>query len=350
MRDSRLPPSGTTLVGNHRGVEHRVVVNERTFTYDGRTFGSLSAAARHITNNSVNGYLFFGLGATSAPAARAPRAVGLATATGIDTGKCKTKGCYNDAVCNGGFCLKHFSNPAAKRSYSSCQSPRTAEHHMGLEIECYAGDEESHRGLLGQDTVPHHDGSLPVYGCEFKLLGTPAKLMKNATTLARRIAAAGGRVSKTCGLHVHIDARTAPHIRRANFIEWLKTWEEFWFGLVPPSRRDNRYCHRLTNRSSDRYGWVTSTRHNTIEVRIHPGSLCPHKIRGWLEVCKGLMELLHSGRTLETPVIDAATGRPSREFLTGIFNTEAMEYLDARLDGDGVITSVSAEFRREEVG
>lgn len=53
---------GTILVREYDDREHRVLaLADGVFEYDGKTFKSLSAAARHITGTSISGPLFFGL-------------------------------------------------------------------------------------------------------------------------------------------------------------------------------------------------------------------------------------------------------------------------------------------------
>lgn len=60
-RAQALSP-GLTLVREHGGVEHRVVVNaDGTCVYSGDTYRSLSAVARAITGTRWNGHRFFGL-------------------------------------------------------------------------------------------------------------------------------------------------------------------------------------------------------------------------------------------------------------------------------------------------
>jgi hypothetical protein len=55
------PTSGTTLVREYRGVEHRVIVRDDGYEYGGRMFKSLSAVARAITGTPWSGLVFFGL-------------------------------------------------------------------------------------------------------------------------------------------------------------------------------------------------------------------------------------------------------------------------------------------------
>jgi hypothetical protein len=56
----RLTP-GTRLVRDWHGVGHTVVVMDEGFEYDGRTWRSLTAIAKAITDSHRNGPAFFGL-------------------------------------------------------------------------------------------------------------------------------------------------------------------------------------------------------------------------------------------------------------------------------------------------
>ena len=57
---ARLLP-GTELRRQWQGVEYVVRVREHDFEYNGRSYRSLSAVARAITETRWNGWLFFGL-------------------------------------------------------------------------------------------------------------------------------------------------------------------------------------------------------------------------------------------------------------------------------------------------
>ena len=56
---SRSP--GTRLLREWRGVTHQVTVTPKGFDYDGKSYRSLTAIARHITGTAWSGPLFFGL-------------------------------------------------------------------------------------------------------------------------------------------------------------------------------------------------------------------------------------------------------------------------------------------------
>jgi len=61
LRDEHRPVSGTVLIREWQGVEHRVTVRDADFEYQGRPYKSLSAVARAITGTRWNGLVFFGL-------------------------------------------------------------------------------------------------------------------------------------------------------------------------------------------------------------------------------------------------------------------------------------------------
>ncbi|WP_038973269.1 DUF2924 domain-containing protein [Bradyrhizobium genomosp. III] len=60
-KSSDRPVSGTRLIREWKGVEHRVTVRDADFEYQGRPYKSLSAVARAITGTRWNGLIFFGL-------------------------------------------------------------------------------------------------------------------------------------------------------------------------------------------------------------------------------------------------------------------------------------------------
>jgi len=61
ISDDRTPVTGTRLVREWNGVEHVITVERFGFSWQGRTYKSLSAIARAITGTRWNGYRFFGL-------------------------------------------------------------------------------------------------------------------------------------------------------------------------------------------------------------------------------------------------------------------------------------------------
>lgn len=61
-RDRRLPMPGTILVRQYLGRTRQVFVLDDGFEYEGQTFPTLTAVAKHISGQHWNGFDFFALG------------------------------------------------------------------------------------------------------------------------------------------------------------------------------------------------------------------------------------------------------------------------------------------------
>lgn len=60
-RDPRLPAVGSTLTREFKGKKISVKVTAEGFQYEGQTFKSISACARHIVGYMISGPIFFRL-------------------------------------------------------------------------------------------------------------------------------------------------------------------------------------------------------------------------------------------------------------------------------------------------
>ena len=69
-RDPRLPAVGSTLTRQFKGKEIKVKVLAHGFEYEGKTFTSISACARHIVGYMISGPVFFKLTAPQRPEAK----------------------------------------------------------------------------------------------------------------------------------------------------------------------------------------------------------------------------------------------------------------------------------------
>jgi hypothetical protein len=69
-RDPRLPAVGTTLEREFKGKTIKVKITAEGFEYDGTTFKSISACARHITGYMISGPVFFRLVEPKRPEAK----------------------------------------------------------------------------------------------------------------------------------------------------------------------------------------------------------------------------------------------------------------------------------------
>ncbi len=62
VRDLRLPPVGSVISKNYKGVELQATVRDDGIEFQGRMFSSLTAVAKHVTGcRSINGRLFWNL-------------------------------------------------------------------------------------------------------------------------------------------------------------------------------------------------------------------------------------------------------------------------------------------------
>jgi len=62
-RDPRLPKPGTTITREWHGKKYLVRVLDQGFEFEGKPYRSLSALAKHITGQIVNGFAWFRVGA-----------------------------------------------------------------------------------------------------------------------------------------------------------------------------------------------------------------------------------------------------------------------------------------------
>jgi hypothetical protein len=103
----------------------------------------------------------------------------------------------------------------------------------------------------------------------------------------------GAKVNKSCGLHVHLDCRDVLGLQTETQLNKRITRFKNAVGvmarLVPASRRSNTYCQvGVSARNGTRYFAVNTTalsKYQTIEIRLHSGSVNFEKISNWAELC-----------------------------------------------------------------
>ena len=151
--------------------------------------------------------------------------------------------------------------------------------------------------------------------------------------VCRVLAECGAKVDKTCGLHVHHDARDFTLNGLKNVAKlWLKL-EGAMGKLVAPSRRaGNMYLKpNSTNKaakveainkansvsdllhgfqSSDRYyafNLMSYLRHGTAEVRLHGGTIEAEKIINWVTLTQNMVEKCATDRLMNIWVEDSVS-------------------------------------------
>ena len=123
----------------------------------------------------------------------------------------------------------------------------------------------------------------------------------------------GAKVNKSCGTHVHMDARNMPLQQWKRIYKNYIRLENVIDSFMPISRRDNTYCHsfnniyNLENRieaatnltdiasifSRNRYYKINPmsySAHNTCEFRQHSGTVEYLKISNWIKFLNNLID------------------------------------------------------------
>jgi len=177
---------------------------------------------------------------------------------------------------------------------------------IGLEFECYAPNAVPMHKV--QEALPiwcqiGQDGSIRPpsghYGLEIKALVRREDAELRLYRLCKIMQDLGLRVNKSCGLHVHMDARGINKpvaIKNARIMDaWLCAMQE----LGPLSRRDNSYC-RFGIAAGCRYRAVNIRAlesHRTLEVRLGSATLDYTKVIAWIR----LLEVVRAVRSKPKP-------------------------------------------------
>lgn len=184
---------------------------------------------------------------------------------------------------------------------------------IGVEIEClipYQTGVEGQSDLkrLFQDRKVQFssiksDGSIHAedgyFGVEITVLtrlDRPETLRKVCSILNEIRA----RVNRSCGLHVHLDARPIKRLSETDRKRELKRISRNFerslpvlLRMVPESRRSNTYCMpRVSKLNGSRYCAVNMTafqKYKTIEVRLHSSTTSFDKIIQWAQLVHSIM-------------------------------------------------------------
>lgn len=135
----------------------------------------------------------------------------------------------------------------------------------------------------------------------------------------RALAAAGARVNKTCGLHVHHDASDLDVRRLKGLVRLYQRSEAVLDTLHPKSRQNNLYCRttlsidlewgrdeagpeefvRMVDNVCSRYlklNLAAYRRHGTVEFRQHAGTTNATEIWHWVVLTQAMVEKAAGGR------------------------------------------------------
>lgn len=262
-----------------------------------------------------------------------------------------------------GFCHVHSPNRPL-RSYSDRPVPssRTVDP-IGVELEL-VNPMGVHR-LTPIERFVCSDGSLPQdTGGEIKIVGSANRIADKVADTVQRARIAGADADTKCGFHVHLSHRRGWERSRLSMggistetgligsaylhaAQWGGIVQDYLFSIMPRSRKENRYCKKITNHNDilDHYSWLSwSSRVPTIEVRLHASTVNPMKAKAWLRVCVAMRDKLNRvidplTRAEEIELAMCAfgsSGNPA-EYLAGGDNL-AKAYLQAREIAQGSLS------------
>ena len=164
---------------------------------------------------------------------------------------------------------------------------------VGIEIEGFAPMTKNElNAALPVFANAIHDGSIRapqgMIAAEVVCLLNRDEMEPRLFRLCAILGKVGFSVNKSCGLHVHLDARHLSFDEvcgRAKIVnKWLAALKE----LVPPSRRDNSYCAFGISRT-ERYRAVNVCAHSkqkTLEIRLHSSTANYQKVLAWIRLCE----------------------------------------------------------------
>jgi len=207
-----------------------------------------------------------------------------------------------------GWFLKAMSAKKA-RIVQLPKTPKTNDFHVGIELEfCSDADRTSlsaklMEANLGEYVTLKGDGSVrPDSGKgqnahEICILATKNECADIVNRVTKILNETGGYVNKTCGFHVHLDMRNR---NTQDSYNNLRAAESILYRMVPISRKKNDYCKPSrgrdiyeAERKGDRYKGInvkSLRRHQTIEIRIHSGTIDATKINNWVSLLNRIVD------------------------------------------------------------
>lgn len=257
--------------------------------------------------------------------------------------------------------------------------PRVQDALEAAGITVYS-QEYNHRTTSTWKIVP--DGSLTSGGFEVvsPVLQGEAGI-EQVRKVAAAIVAAGGSVDRSCGFHVHVNARDLAIDSIVQIAARYNRFEEEINRFMPASRRESRYCRPISelfyNHSIerilrggtnylghlDRYHKVNLAafaRHGTVEFRQHSGTVNAEKMEKWVRFCLGFVEssVVVNREEVAPPIatrpsVPSATPTAPEGARRGRPTSDKLPRLYARFQGLGMgqsirVADLAAEFEWTE--
>jgi hypothetical protein len=188
------------------------------------------------------------------------------------------------------------------------KSPESEDHHVGIEIEFFsriiegqlieelkARKFDNFVQLQRDDSILAPEG---FYAYELSLLGKEENIYRLVREVCKVLKKLKAQVNDSCGLHVHLDMRNR---NATEAFDALIAFQNTLFKMIPSSRRDNEFCKRNGNESLDESIELTDRNlginafsyleRQTIEVRMHEGSINQREINDWVYLLVSIINL-----------------------------------------------------------
>lgn len=199
-----------------------------------------------------------------------------------------------------GFYSRLYLRRLSKMVYEP-KHPKTNEHHVGIELEFTAAANRDTLGTalfkagVAEFVTLKGDASIRVEkqnhdAHELAICVPQSKLEQVIAIVTNVLESHSASVNKSTGMHTHIDVRNRDRIK---VFSRLVAAQGILYAMQPKSRRDNTYCKRTksrdlyTARNAGRYQGVNpeaANKYNTIEVRLHSGTVSFDKIVNWTKL------------------------------------------------------------------
>jgi Putative amidoligase enzyme len=173
---------------------------------------------------------------------------------------------------------------------------------------------------------------------------------RQLATMLTAIVETGGKVDKSCGLHIHHDANDLTPAQVAKLVGLYVTNQHLMDQLVAPSRRAGQayYCAPVTEAEHNRVqetlksgqrvteGLITRfktinvmsyPKYGTIEIRQHQGTLNTRKITAWHKVGQAMVHAAINGTEETAPRFDTLPELMAYLKATGGLDAEVASYM-----------------------
>lgn len=115
-----------------------------------------------------------------------------------------------------------------------------------------------------------------------------------------------GKVNRSCGFHVHVEASDLNTAQIARLVSFFNAWKKVLMSYVSESRRNNHYCKPLASQR-DRYvalNLVPFAIRGTVEFRLHQSTLNENKILAFVALCVNIVEHAKGTKSIPRAEID----------------------------------------------